>query len=98
MPVLADLLQRWGFVKLRSYGLDLTGDGRIVSTRSTVLNDGTGAKIVGWRDGDVSIWKLNEWDKAPVVPALPAPPPGQPSASVIPTEVAAEPVVEEDDW
>src|ERR1041385_1319444 len=64
MPGLQDLLQRWGFVKLRRYGLDLTADGRIVSTRP-VLNDGTGSRIVGWREGDVSIWKLSSWADAP---------------------------------
>jgi hypothetical protein len=61
MPVIHHLLQRWGFVKLRTYGLELTSDDRILSTRPAVLNDGTGGRIVGWQDGDVSIWKLSRW-------------------------------------
>ena len=96
MPVLHDLLRRWGFVKLRRYGLELTPDGRIVSTRP-VLNDGTGARVVGWRDGDVSIWKLPDWSDAPdqpsktnrvTVPPMPFAPPQQ-SAAVAPARPAA---------
>jgi hypothetical protein len=61
MPAIQHLLRRWGFVKLRSYGLELTADGRVLSTRPAVLDDGTGGRIVGWLDGDVSIWKLSRW-------------------------------------
>src|SRR5215510_5092026 len=61
MPTIQHLLQRWGFVKLRRYGLELTSDGRILSTRPAVLDDGTGGRIVGWQDGDVAIWKLSRW-------------------------------------
>lgn len=60
MPSLQGLLQRWGFVRLRRYGLELTPDGRILSTRP-VLDDGTGGRIVGWRDGDPAISKLSSW-------------------------------------
>src|SRR5437868_3255687 len=111
MPVMQRLLQRLGFVKLHRYGLALTSDGRIVSTRSAVLDDGTGGKVVGWQDGDVAIWKLAAWNEAaeviPLVPARPVipaaspvaqPPPSPPSAAVIPAVVAAEPHVDEDDW
>ena len=111
MPAFQRLLQHLGFVKLRRYGLSLTSDGRIVSTRSAVLDDGTGAKVVGWQDGDVSIWKLSAWNEAgeviPLVPARPvipaaspvAPAPASPpSAPVIRAAVAAEPQVDEDDW
>lgn len=61
MSAIQALLQRWGFVKLSRYGLELTSDGRILSTRSAVLDDGTGGPIVGWHDGDVAIWKLSRW-------------------------------------
>jgi len=64
MPAIQQLLARWGFVKLRRFGLELTSDGRIVSTRAAVLDDGTGSPIVGWQDGDVSIWKLSRWSGA----------------------------------
>jgi len=113
MPVLQDLLQRWGFVQLRRYGLELTSDDRILATRPAVLNNGTGGRIVGWRDGDVAIWKLSDWAVPPsamvaasnpeVVPAVPASPvvapaPAAQSAGVMAVEVAAEPTVDEDDW
>src|SRR4051812_21493262 len=85
MPAIQQLLQRWGFVQLRRYGLELTSDGRILSTRPAVLDDGTGGRIVGWQDGDVSIWKLSRWSGAPGVgaevasgglaPPSPRPPP-----------------------
>lgn len=67
MTAIQHLLQRWGFVQLRRYGLELTSDGRILSTRPAVLDDGTGGRIVGWQDGDVSIWKLSRWPGAPRV-------------------------------
>src|ERR1043165_9908 len=46
MPAIQHLLRRWGFVKLRRYGLELTPDGRIVSHRP-VLDDGTGGRAGG---------------------------------------------------
>jgi hypothetical protein len=64
MSAIQTLLQRWGFVKLSRFGLELTSDGRILSTRSAVLDDGAGGRIVGWHDGDVSIWKLSRWAEA----------------------------------
>lgn len=67
MTAIQHLLQRWGFVKLRRYGLELTSDGRILSTRPAVLDDGTGGRVVGWQDGDVSIWKLSRWSGPPRV-------------------------------
>jgi hypothetical protein len=85
MPAIQQLLQRWGFVQLRRYGLELTSDRRILSTRPAVLDDGTGGRIVGWQDGDVSIWKLSRWSSARGVgsevasgglaPPAPCPPP-----------------------
>src|SRR6185295_1352982 len=107
MSVIQHLLQRWGFVKLRRYGLELTSDGRILSTRSAVLDDGTGGRIVGWHDGDVSIWKLSRIDREePGIPSVSAPrsvasadaAPVRPSVRVMPVEVAGDVPVEEDDW
>ncbi|HMG22503.1 MAG TPA: hypothetical protein VK607_14320, partial [Kofleriaceae bacterium] len=74
MPSIQDLLQRWGFVKLRRYGLELTSDGRILSTRP-VLDDGTGKQVVGWHDSDVAIWKLSPWSGEPAPAPTPAPVP-----------------------
>lgn len=109
MSAIQHLLRRMGFVKLRSYGLALTTDGRIVSTRGAVLDDGAGGPIVGWQDGDVAIWKLSRWADPPPEPVVfaaatpappppPSPPPVAPSAHVMSAEVAAEPAVDEDDW
>jgi len=106
MPAIQHLLRRWGFVKLRRYGLELTSDGRIVTTRP-VLDDGTGGRIVGWQDGDVAIWKLSPWAEGSVSTAKPSipeastpaeEPPSRPSARVMSAQVAGEPVVDEDDW
>lgn len=66
MSAIQHLLRRWGFVQLRKYGLELTSEGRILSSRP-VLDDGTGARVVGWHDGDVSIWKLSPWSGSPGV-------------------------------
>ena len=41
------LLARLGFVRIGRFGLVLTPDDRILSTRPAVLDDGLGGKIVG---------------------------------------------------
>jgi hypothetical protein len=56
-----------GFVKLDDFGLILTPEGRILSARSVVLDDGLGGKIVGWREDDLAAMELERWE-----PALPA--------------------------
>jgi hypothetical protein len=61
MPVIQHLLARLGFVKLTRYGLVLTPEGRIVSTRAQVLDDGTGGPIVGWEDADPVAGGLPSW-------------------------------------
>ena len=87
MPAIQHLLRRWGFVKLRRYGLELTSDGRIVTHRP-VLDNGTGGRIVGWQDGDVAIWKLSPWAEGSVTAA-----PAEAEAAVAP-ESAPAPVAE----
>lgn len=98
MPSFQGLLQRWGFVKLRRYGLELTPDGRILSTRPAVLDDGTGNPIVGWRDGDVSIWKFSSWraeataeatEGAPVASPVAMPQPAAPPVAPAPARPSA---------
>jgi len=64
---LSSLLRRMGFVKLDDFGLILTPEGRILSARSVVLDDGLGGKIVGWREDDLVAMELERWE-----PALPA--------------------------
>ncbi len=53
MPAIEHLLKRMGFVRLSKYGLVLTPEGRIMSLRPAVLDDGMGGRIVGWRDHDL---------------------------------------------
>jgi hypothetical protein len=76
-------LRRLGFVKLDDFGLILTPEGRILSARSVVLDDGLGGKIVGWREDDLAAVELERWEPAlpanrkagkKVVPPLPAMP------------------------
>jgi hypothetical protein len=72
MAAFQHLLQRLGFVKLGRFGLALTPDGRILSTRPAVLDDGAGGRIVGWEDRDLAVAELPSWQ--PVQhPALRAP-------------------------
>ena len=80
MPPIDNLMKRWGFVKLSSYGLVLTPEGRIISLRPAVLDDGMSGRIVGWQDDDLAAIELSKWE-----PARPA----QPRA--VATRVAATP-------
>ncbi|MDQ3368218.1 MAG: hypothetical protein M3680_22570 [Myxococcota bacterium] len=57
-------MKRLGFVKLAPYGLLLTPEGRIMSLRPAVLEDGLGGRIVGWRDGDLAAMELQKWEPA----------------------------------
>jgi len=110
MPVIQHLVQRWGFVKLTRYGLVLTPEGRIVSTRSEVLDDGSGGRIVGWQDGDPVVVELAAPRSARLAPvARPAVPTSTEKTSVVAVGSTVEPpgmaetvapdaVVDEDDW
>lgn len=79
------LLERLGFVRLRDFGLILTADRRIVTTRE-VLDDGFGNTIVGWEDSDLAAVELKK-RRAPTSPSaanvtfrpLPPPPPPVPT-------------------
>ena len=64
---ISSLMRRLGFVKLDAYGLVLTPEDRILSIRSTVLDDGLGQKIVGWQETDLAAMELERW--APAQPA-----------------------------
>ena len=72
MGAVHKFLERFGFVRLRDYGLVLTPDRRVLSNRQAVLDDGYGNRIVGWIDGDLAAMELPHWGAAK---ALPAPPP-----------------------
>jgi hypothetical protein len=72
MPVIQRLLERWGFVKLDRYGLVRTPEDRILSMRPAVLDDGTGGRIVGWRDNDLAMAELPAWSAATPAVTRPA--------------------------
>jgi hypothetical protein len=76
---ISSLLRRMGFVKLDDFGLVLTPDGRILSVRPTVLDDGLGGKIVGWQEGDLAAMELGQWE-----PAMPARKPSKTSPPPLP--------------
>lgn len=65
---ISSLFRRLGFLKLDEYGLILTPEGRILSTRPAVLDDGLGGRIVGWREGDLAAMELERWQAAPASP------------------------------
>lgn len=97
MPAIDALMKRFGFVKLSRYGLVLTPEGRIMSLRPAILDDGLGGRIVGWRDNDLAAAELEKWE-----PARPAPrravatPPAIPAVRVtaqVPVVAAPVPVV-----
>ncbi|CAN5894757.1 hypothetical protein BH11MYX3_BH11MYX3_22490 [soil metagenome] len=68
MPAIDRLMKKLGYVKLSSYGLVLTPDGRVLSMRPAVLDDGLGSRIVGWQEDDLAAMELEKWE-----PARPAP-------------------------
>lgn len=63
MPSIQSVMKRLGFVKLRDYGLVLTPEGRILSIRPAVLDDGVGGRIVGWKDDDLAAMELERWSE-----------------------------------
>ena len=84
MGAFDNLLRRWGYVRLDRFGLVLTPEDRVVSTRPLVLDDGSGARIVGWTDHDLAAMQLPRWD-----PLQPAPLPAvAPRAAVAPPRIA----------
>ena len=72
MGAIDNLLERMGYVKLDRYGLLLTPEGRILSSRPAVLDDGLGGRIVGWDEGDLAAMELDRW--APARPRHGSPP------------------------
>lgn len=107
MPAIHSVMKRLGFVRLRDYGLVLTPEGRILSIRPAVLDDGLGGRIVGWKDDDLAAMELERWSElgramarqpaslpavaTPVAVRPIAPLPGVPRAPVAP--LTPKPVV-----
>ncbi len=73
MAAIENLMKRWGFVRLSKYGLILTPEGRIMSLRPEVLDDGMGGKIVGWRDRDLAAAELARFEMPAAVRAVASP-------------------------
>lgn len=61
MGAIERFLRRWGFARLDRYGLVLTPDDRVMTTRPAILDDGLGGKIVGWLEGDLAAMELEHW-------------------------------------
>src|SRR5687768_15176007 len=70
MSIVEGLLARLGYVKLGKYGLSLTREGRIVSSNSSIIEDGFGGQIVGWRQDDLAAAPV---ERLPMAPAIAAP-------------------------
>jgi hypothetical protein len=70
MGTVHKLLERLGLVRLRDFGLLLTPDRRVLTTRQ-VLDDGFGGRVVGYSDGDLAAMELPAWGAAK--PAAPVP-------------------------
>lgn len=73
MPAIENVMKRLGFVKLSKYGLILTPEGRIMTLRPEVLDDGQGGKIVGWRDRDLAAAELARYEAPAVTRAVAIP-------------------------
>ncbi len=91
MRITDALMARLGYVKLERYGLAMTPQGRIVTTQGSILDDGSGGRVVGWERGDLAALSLSELPigKAKEAPAaIPQPPmafaPTMPMAPVTP--------------
>src|SRR5262252_3070373 len=111
MPVIANLMERWGFVKLSRYGLVLTPEGRIISMRPATLGGQDTSRLVGWREDDFPALDLSSWDASPqpqpapaarpvaVVPRVATPPAPARSVPTATAPVLASKAEEpEDDW
>jgi len=89
------LLERWGFVRLRDFGLILTEERRLLTTRRAVLDDGFGGCVVGWTDGDLAAMELARWgtQQPPTASSSPRPVPVALKARAVPVAAPAPIVV-----
>ena len=93
MGIAIKLLERLGFVRLRDFGLVITPERRVLSMRSSVLDDGSGGIVVGWVDSDLAGVELAAWGTKPsqsfVKPRpIPPPPIPQPTTPALVAQVA----------
>jgi hypothetical protein len=91
MRILEGLLARFGYAKLKRFGLAMTPDGRIVTLQPSILDDGTGSRIVGWKAGDAEVIGMTPLSlQSPVADAAAA----KPATFVAAFPVAPMPVAE----
>jgi hypothetical protein len=100
MGAIENFLRRFGYAKLDRFGLLLTGDGRVLTNRPHILDDGLGGKIVGWTDDDLAAMELEHWGAPKPEPAkrvagkkVIQPPPRPVARPTVPTPVVTAPVV-----
>jgi len=67
------VLERFGFVRIKDYGLVLTPDRRVVTTRK-ILDDGFGSHVVGYVSGDLAAMELAPKDSTERPAPIPEPP------------------------
>jgi hypothetical protein len=94
MGAVVKLLERLGFVRLRDFGLIISPERRLLTTRSAVLDDGFGGIVVGWSDSDLATTELTRWGTTSAVSAKPVSPPQPMIAPVLapqPTKLAPVP-------
>lgn len=98
MGAIENFLRRFGYAKLDRFGLVLTGDGRVLTNRPHILDDGLGGKIVGWTDDDLATMELEHWGAPKLQPAkrvagkkVIQPPPRPPARPTVPTPVVTAP-------
>jgi hypothetical protein len=93
MSIVRHMLERLGFARLRDYGLILTQDHRVMTTRTRILDDGFGGRIVGWADDDLATMELGTWGEASAPPlAVPSAPIAPPRSSA-PSPPVVQPVM-----
>jgi hypothetical protein len=98
MGAIENFLRRFGYAKLDRFGLLLTGDGRVLTNRPHILDDGLGGKIVGWTDDDLAAMELEHWGAPKPQPAkrvagkkVVQPPPRPVARPTVPTPVVTAP-------
>ncbi len=94
MGAFDNFLKSRGYAKLDRYGLVLTSDDRVLSTRPAVLDDGLGGKIVGWAEGDLAAMELDRYGSGGTpAPAKTLKPPAERVPATVPRQPASMPTV-----
>lgn len=100
MPVIRQVLQKFGYVKLADFGLLLDADDRIVSVQNSSLIDASGGRVVGWRSDDIGPMVLPRWPgpASPGVVTLAAPAAISRGAGLVAPHVPPAVALDEDEW